>query len=322
MRIVVLDGHTLNPGDNPWTAVESAGTLQVFPRTAPDELLNRARNADILLTNKTRLTAETIESLPDLKYIGVLATGYDVVDINAAAKRGIPVSNVPGYGTNAVAQHVFAMLLELCRRVTPHSESVRAGQWTNNIDWCYWNSTQIELTGKVMGLVGFGNISRRVAEIAIAFGMHVQAYIPRPKPHPGLDNFTFCDMEALISNSDVISLHCPLTAENKGFINKERLARMKQGTILINTARGPLIDEQAAAESLNNNHLGGLCTDVTSVEPITPDNPLLTARNCLITPHLAWGTLSARQTLMRITAENISGFKNGAPQNVVNAHLL
>lgn len=322
MRIVVLDGHTLNPGDNPWSAVEPLGTLEVHPRTSPFELAGRAKGAQILLTNKTRLTEDVINALPDLKFISVLATGYDVVDVRAAAARGIPVSNVPGYGTNAVAQHVFAMLLELCRRVSDHSGSVRKGQWTANADWCYWNSTQIELTGKTLGLVGFGNISRRVAEIALAFGMRVLAYVPRPKPHPGLNNFAFCDLDTLFGSSDVISLHCPLTAENKGFVNKDRIAGMRPGSILINTARGPLVDEEAAADALKAGTLGGLCTDVTSVEPVPADNPLLSAPNCLITPHLAWGTLTARQTLMRVTAENIQAFLSGAPQNVVNAHLL
>ncbi len=322
MQIVVLDGHTLNPGDNPWTDIEALAPLSVFPRTTADELLARAAGADILLTNKTKLPAEIIEALPQLAFVGVLATGYDVVDIRAAAQRGIPVSNVPGYGTNAVAQHVFAMLLELCRRVTPHAESVRAGQWTGNIDWCYWNTTQIELTGKTLGLVGFGNISRRVAEIALAFGMQVQAFVPRPKPDPGLPNFSFCDMDTLFATSDVISLHCPLTPENKGFINTERIRSMRQGAILINTARGPLIDESAVAEALHAGKLGGLCTDVTGTEPVPADNPLLSAPNCLITPHLAWATLTARRTLMSITAANIAAFLAGSPQNVVNAHLL
>lgn len=322
MRIVVLDGHTLNPGDNPWTDVESLASFTVYPRTTPEDVLERAAGAQIVLTNKTKLPADVLNNLPDLRFINVLATGYDVVDIAAAAQRSIPVSNVPGYGTNAVAQHVFAMLLELYRGVTPHAQSVRDGQWTRNEDWCYWNSTQLELTGKTMGLVGFGNISRRVAEIALAFGMKVQAYVPRPKPDPGLPNFTFCDMDTLFATSDVISLHCPLTDENKGFINKDRIAGMKRGAVLINTARGPLVDESAAAQALHDGLLGGLCTDVTSVEPVPADNPLLTAPNCLITPHLAWATLTARQTMMRITAQNIAAFLAGSPQNVVNAHLL
>ncbi|MFV0350588.1 MAG: D-2-hydroxyacid dehydrogenase [Halodesulfovibrio sp.] len=322
MRIVVLDGHTLNPGDNPWTAVEALGNLAIHPRTPAAEVMERAQGADILLTNKVRLTEEIINALPDLKFISVLATGYDVVDIRAAAAKGIPVSNVPGYGTNAVAQHVFAMLLEMYRRVSDHAQSVRAGQWTGNKDWCYWNSTQLDLTGKTMGLVGFGNISRRVAEIALAFGMRVQAHVPRPKPHPGYENFSFCDLETLFATSDVISLHCPLTPENKGFVNAERIASMPGGAILINTARGPLVDEEAAAKALHAGSLGGLCTDVTSVEPVPADNPLLTAPNCLITPHLAWGTLTARETLMRVTAQNIQAFLSGNSQNVVNAHLL
>jgi len=322
MRIIVLDGHTLNPGDNPWTPVEALGTLEVYPRTVPDDVIPRALGAQILLTNKTRLTAQHIEALPDLRFIGVLATGYDVVDIRAAAQRGIPVSNVPGYGTNAVAQHVFAMLLETYRRVTDHAASVRAGEWTANADWCYWNTTQLELTGKTMGLVGFGNISRRVAEIALAFGMRVMAYVPRPKPHPGYENFAFAGLEELFAASDVISLHCPLTEENRGFVNDRLIDVMKPDAVLINTARGPLIDEHAVARALNQGRLGGLCTDVTAVEPVPADNPLLAARNCLITPHLAWGTLTARQTLMQTTARNIAAFQAGTPQNVVNAHLL
>ncbi len=322
MQITVLDGHTLNPGDNPWTAIESLGTLTVHPRTAPHDILSRAQGAAVLLTNKTRLDETTLAALPDLAFIGVLATGYDVVDVTAAAKRGIPVSNVPGYGTNAVAQHVFAMLLELCRRVTEHSQSVLRGQWSNATDWCYWNSTQQELTGKTMGLVGFGNISHRVGEIATAFGMRVQAYAPRPKQHPGWTGFRFCDREELFATSDVISLHCPLTPENKGFVNADLLSRTRPGAILINTARGPLVDEQAVADALHSGKLGGLCTDVTAVEPVPMDSPLITAPNCLITPHLAWGTLTARRTLMDITARNIAAFQAGKPQNVVNARLL
>lgn len=319
MRIVVLDGYTLNPGDNPWDAVAALGELTVHDRTPREAIRDRAAGAHMVLTNKTPLDADTIAALPDLAYIGVLATGYDVVDIRAAAARSIPVCNVPGYGTEAVAQHVFAFLLELCRRIARHDASVKVGNWSANKDWCFWETTQIELTGKTMGIVGFGNMGKRVGQIANAFGMKVLAYSPNTRTMPGYEPFAYVSLDELFARSDVVTLHCPLTDATRGMVNRVRLASMKQGAILINTARGPLLDEAAVAAALNDNHLGGLGVDVVAVEPIRPDNPLLTAKNCLITPHLAWATLTARQTLMRVTADNIRAFLAGAPTNVVNA---
>lgn len=318
MRIVVLDGYTLNPGDNPWDAVAALGDLAVHERTPPDAIAERAAGAQIVLTNKVPLDAATIESLPDLACIGVLATGYDVVDIRAAAARSIPVCNVPGYATEAVAQHVFALLLELCRRTSRHDASVKVGNWSANKDWCFWETTQVELTGKTMGIVGFGNMGKRVGEIAHAFGMKVLAFSPTTRTLPGYEPFAHVSLDELFARSDVVTLHCPLNDHTRRMVDKVRVASMKQGAFLINTSRGQLIDEFAVAEALNDNHLGGLGTDVVSVEPVRDDNPLLTARNCLITPHLAWATLTARQTLMRVTADNIRAFLAGSPVNVVN----
>lgn len=322
MKITVLDGYTLNPGDNPWSQIEASGELTVFDRTTPEELLARAQNSDILLTNKVKLTEATLEALPMLKFVSVLATGYDVVDIAAAAKRGIAVSNVPGYGVEAVAQHTIALLLELCRRTAHHDGLVKQGRWSTASDWCFWDGTQRELTGLTMGIIGFGNSGRRVAELANAFGMNILAYAPRPKPAPAYANFSFCQLDEVLAKADVISLHCPLTADNKHLINAERINRMKDGAIILNTARGPLIDEKALADALLCGKLGGAGLDVVEVEPIEADNPLMKAPNCLITPHIAWSTLSARKRLMDITAENIRTFQNGTPQNVVNAHLM
>lgn len=321
MRIVVLDGYTLNPGDNPWTPLGNLGELIIYDRTPYELLLERAAGATVLVSNKMALNAETLKQLPDLRYIAVTATGYDQIDVHTAASMGIPVSNVPNYGTNSVVQHVFAMLFGFCRAVQRHDASVKIGNWTANKDWCFWETTQVELTGKTMGIVGYGNLGRGVAQIALAFGMKVMVSTPRPPKEP-LDNIDFVDMDTLFSQSDVISLHCPLNDSNIGFINAQRIATMKKGAYLINTARGPLIDEQAAAEALNSGHLGGLAVDVVSVEPIQPDNPLLSAKNCIITPHLAWASLTARETLMRITGENIAAYLAGTPQNIVNAPYL
>lgn len=322
MSIVVLDGYTLNPGDNPWTPVAELGELIVHDRTPDEAIIERAAHASVILTNKTPLTAETLAALPNLRYISVLATGYDKVDVNAARKLGIPVSNVPRYGTNSVAQHVFALLLELCRRIARHDSSVKVGNWSANKDWCFWETTQVELTGKIMGIVGFGNMGRRVGEIAHAFGMDVVASTPRSASPPDYEPFRFVDLDELFRISDVVSLHCPLNEQTQGLVDASRIASMKRGAYLINTARGPLIDEKAAAEALNANHLGGLGVDVVSIEPIQAGNPLLGAKNCLITPHLAWASLTARQTLMQTTADNIRAFLKGTPLNVVNAEHI
>lgn len=318
MHIVVLDGYTLNPGDNPWDEVACLGELTVYDRTPAAQIAARARPAQILLTNKTPLAAETLAQLPALRFISVLATGYNVVDVVAARKRGIPVSNIPVYGTDSVAQHVFALLLEHCHRVADHDAAVHQGRWTASEDFSFWLTPLIELAGLKMGIVGFGRIGRRVGELAHAFGMEVLAYdLHRGEPPP-YQPFAWRELEEVFAEADVVTLHCPQTAENLHFVDRELLARMKPTAFLINTARGGLVDEQALAEALNSGRIAGAAVDVVSREPIEPDNPLLTARNLLITPHLAWATRSARKRLMQMTAENIRAFLAGRPINVVN----
>jgi len=318
MNIVVLDGYTLNPGDNPWTAVEAFGDLKVYDRTGADRIIERAQPADIILTNKTPLTAETLAHLPNLKFISVLATGFNVVDVEAARGRNIPVSNVPVYGTDSVAQFVFALLLELCHHVGDHTKAVKDGQWSANPDFCFWNTPLVELVGKTMGLIGFGRIGRRVGALANAFGMKVLAYDAVPGAAPDFKPFQWGSLEEVFSRSDVVSLHCPQTRENAGFVNQALLRKMKSHAFFINTARGGVVNESDLAGALNAGVLAGAAVDVVSTEPIQPDNPLLTAKNCLITPHQAWATLSARKRLMGTTAENIAAFVEGNPINVVN----
>lgn len=320
MNIVILDGHVLNPGDNPWDPITCLGEVTVYDRTAPDEVVERARDAAVIFTNKTRLTAEILEQLPHLRYIGVLATGYDVVDVAAAGKRGIPVCNVMAYGVDAVAQHVMALLLELTRSITLHSTTVRAGQWSKAQDWCYWLHPLRDLTDMTMGVVGLGNIGLRVAELAYAFGMTVHAYNRSPKNVPAY--ITLMEMDKVFATSDVVSLHVPLNAATRGLVNAERLTIMKPGSLLINTARGPLLDEEAVAAALRSGYLGGLGVDVLSQEPPAADNPLLNAPHCLITPHISWATLRARRNTTRIAAENLRAWMAGTPQNVVNAAQL
>ena len=316
IRIIVLDGHALNPGDLSWAALEALGSCSIHERTPPGQILDRARDADIVLTNKTPLTRTTLEQLPRLRAIGVLATGYNVVDVTAARDRGIPVMNVPTYGTRSVAQMTFALLLELVQHVGHHAHTVREGRWANCRDFCYWDMPLVELEGLTMGLIGYGRIGRATADVARAFGMRVVAHDPvsNPAECPELTN-----LETLLRTSDVVSLHCPLTAANAGLINAERLAWMKPTAFLINTARGPLIDEPALAEALNEGCLAGAGLDVLSVEPPHPDNPLLTAPNCLVTPHIAWATKAARKRLMHTVADNVRAFLAGQPRNVVNS---
>jgi len=318
MNIVVLDGQTLNPGDNPWDELAQLGELTVHERTAPAQVVERGHEADILLTNKTRLPTEIIESLPRLKFVSVLATGYDVVDIAACAKRGIPVSNVPGYSTVSVAQHVFALILELANQVGKHDAAVKAGEWRGP-DWCFWKRPVLELAGRTMGLVGLGNIGRRVAELAHAFGMRVVAFSPSRSGPLSYDGFAWLDLPELFAVSDVVSLHCPQTKDNIGFVNRSLLSRMKPEAMLINTARGGLVNEADLAAVLNAGAIRGAGLDVVSVEPIPSDNPLLHARNCLITPHMAWASREARQRLMAATAANLRAFLAGKPINVVNS---
>jgi len=317
MRIVVLDGYTLNPGDLRWDALKALGQCVVHDRTAPPEVVARAQDSEIVFTNKTVLDRAALQSLPKLCYIGVLATGYNVVDVRAARERNIVVTNIPTYGTRSVAQHVFALLLELTQHVAHHARTVREDRWSACPDFCYWDYSLIELEGLTMGIVGFGRIGQAVATLATAFGMKVLAHdlCPPPTLPPGVQ---LVDLDTLFTQSDVVSLHCPLTAENKGFVNARRLATMKKSAFLINTSRGPLVDEAGLAAALEAGQIAGAGLDVLAVEPPCADNPLLTARNCLITPHVAWATHAARARLMHIAVENLRAFLDGRPVNVVN----
>lgn len=318
MKTVILDGYTLNPGDNPWTGLEKICELAIYERTTPEQILKRAQNADIILTNKTTLNANIIKALPKLKFISVLATGYNVVDLAAATARKIPVSNVPGYSPPSVAQHVFAMLLNHANKVAMHDMAVKNGQWAQQEDFCFWNAPLIELAGKKMGIVGFGDIGKKVGMLANSFGMGVLAYAPRPKPIPQYSPFNFVSLENLFRKADVVSLHCPLTTNNNKFINKKLLSTMKTNAYLINTARGPLIDEADLAEALTKKIIAGAALDVVEQEPMLPGNPLSGTPNLTITPHIAWATLEARSRLTNITVENIKAFLNGENINVVN----
>lgn len=318
IRIVVLDGHTLNPGDNPWNEVARLGELTVHDRTPEHLILERSRGAQVLLTNKTKLTAETIAALPDLKLIGVLATGFNVVDLEKAAEFGIPVVNVPEYGSDSVAQHALALLLELTNRVGEYDGAVHRGEWSSSQDFTLVARPLTELYGKKMGIVGLGRIGARVARLADAFGMEILAHNPRHRIEPEGVRVTWCDPDELFQKADVVSLHCPLTATNQGMVNRGRLTLMQPHALLLNTSRGGLVNERDLADALNEGTIAGAAVDVASVEPINSDSPLLTARNCIITPHVAWATLAARKRLMAATAENIAAWLRGAPQNVVN----
>ena len=318
MNIVVLDGHTLNPGDLSWDGIRRLGELTVHDRTAAADVVPRARQADIILTNKTVLNKDQIAALPKLRYIGVLATGYNIVDVAAARQQGIPVSNVPTYGTHSVAQMTFALLLELTHHVGHHSHTVHEGKWAGNTDFCYWDFPLVELSGLTFGIIGYGRIGQSVADVARALGMKVIAFsIPKPDRLP--DWVSLRDLDALFKESDVVSLHCPLTPENRGIVNAARLRLMKPSAFLINTSRGPLVDQPALADALNSGRLAGAGVDVLETEPPDPLNPLLKAKNCFITPHISWATGAARRRLMDTTEANIQSFLAGKPQNVVNA---
>jgi glycerate dehydrogenase len=315
-RIVVLDGYTLNPGDLDWGPLSAIADLTVHERTPVELAAERATGAEIVLTNKSPVPRAVIEALPELKYIGVLATGYNIVDVAAARERGIPVSNVPGYGTSAVAQHVFALLLELTQHTGLHSDTVKAGEWANSADWCYWRTPLVELSGLTMGVVGYGAIGRAVARIAQAFGMKVIAATRTPRDAE--DGVEFTSVDDLFRRADVVSLHCPLTPETQGMVNAVRLAAMKPTAFLVNTARGPLVVEQDLAAALHAGRIAGAALDVLSTEPPKPDNPLPAAPRCLLTPHLAWAARAARQRLMDTAVDNVRAFLAGVPRNVVN----
>ncbi len=317
MKIVVLDGYTLNPGDNPWTEVEKLGEFTVYDRSAADQVIERARDAEIVLTNKTPLSRETIAKLPRLQFIGVLATGYNIVDIEAARERDIPVSNVPVYGTDAVAEYVFALVTNHFRRPVLHAELVQKGEWKKSGDFSFWRTPLAELAGKTIGIVGFGRIGRRVGELAAAFKMEVLAHDTYHGNPPDY-GFGWSEVDELFSRSDVVTLHCNQTPENTEMVNKALLSRMKPSAFFVNTARGGLVNERDLADALNNEALAGAAVDVVSSEPIKEDNPLFSARNILVTPHIAWAALEARIRLMETTAENIRAFQAGKPINVVN----
>ena len=315
--IVVLDGQTANPGDLSWAGLEALGPCQIHARTPPELVLSRAQSASILLTNKTVLNRQVLLALPNLRYVGVLATGFNVVDLPTARERGLVVTNVPNYGTRSVVQLTFALLLELTHQVGQHARGVREGRWSRCPDFCYWETPLIELDGLRMGLIGFGNIGRQVASVATAFGLRVLVHTPHP-PTAASEGVEFVSLDELLARSDVVSLHCPLTSETRQLINPSRLALMKSSALLLNTGRGALVDEAALAEALNSGRLAGAAVDVLSVEPPSPDNPLLTARNCLITPHLAWATQAARGRLLEIAVANVRAFLDGHPQHVVS----
>jgi len=319
MKIVVLDGHTLNPGDLSWSGLERLGETIVYDRTPVDEIIERVGDAEIVYTNKTPLSKKTLEKLPNVKFIGVLATGYNIVDVDAARQLGIVVTNVPTYGTAAVAQFTFALLLELCHHVWIHSEAVKRGEWTNCPDFCFWNYPLIELSGKTMGIIGFGRIGQSVGRIAQAFGMKVLAYDKDQNKDLESDTIRYAALDELLRESDVISLHCPLFDSTRGIINRNTIAKMKDGVMIINTARGPLIVSEDLAEALNSGKVAGAALDVLETEPPRMDNPLLAAKNCIITPHIAWAPKESRQRLMDIAVANLEAFLAGRPVNIVNA---
>jgi glycerate dehydrogenase len=317
MRITVLDGYTLNPGDNSWDEVSRLGEFVCHDRTMPEQIVERARDADVVLTNKTPLSADTLAKLPKLKFIGVLATGYNIVDVKAARARNIPVSNVPIYGTDAVAEYVFALLLNFHRQPQLHSDLVRQGEWNRVNEWSFWRTPLAELAGRTMGIVGFGRIGRRVGELAAAFKMKVLAndvFQGNPPSYP----FAWREVPELFAEADVVSLHCNLTPENTGMVNRELLGRMKRSAYLINTSRGPLVRDADLAAALKDRQIAGAALDVVTTEPIPADSPLLKAPNLTLTPHIAWAAVEARRRLTKVTAENIAAFQVGKPINVVN----
>ena len=317
MKIVVLDGYALNPGDLSWDCLNQFGSVTVYDRTPENLIAERIGDAQIVLLNKTPITEATLAACPGIQLICVLATGYNVVDCDAAKKRNIPVCNVPAYGTAAVAQFTFALLLELCHRVGLHSDSVHSGDWCKNDDFCYWRTPQMELAGKTIGIIGFGRIGRAVGEIANAFGMQVLAY-NRSRCPEGESIGTYVDLDTLLCQSDIISLHCPLTPQTENIINAQSIAKMKNGAILLNTARGPLVKEADLVDALKTGKLRGAAADVISKEPMVASNPLLGAPNCILTPHMAWAPIESRQRIMDTTVKSICAFLDGNPTNTVN----
>lgn len=317
MKIVILDGYTENPGDLSWEGFEKLGELTVYDRIPAEKAVERIGDAEAVITNKTPLTKEVFEACPQIQYVGMLATGYNVVDVEAAAKRGIPVCNIPTYGTAAVAQMTLALLLEACQHVGAHSDAVKAGEWTKSADWCFWKYPLIELAGKTMGIIGFGRIGQAVGILAKAFGMRVLAYDGFPTQE-GRKIADYVELDELFAASDVISLHCPLFDSTRGIINKENIHKMKDGVIILNTSRGPLIVEEDLAVALNNGKVYAACCDVVSTEPVEADNPLLGCSNSILTPHIAWAPKESRQRLMDIAVSNLAEFLAGRTVNAVN----
>lgn len=318
MKIVVLDGYTLNPGDLTWEGLEEIGELTVYDRTPQEQIVKRIGDAEAVFTNKTPLTKETLAQAPNLKFVGVLATGYNVVDIEAAKNNGIAVANIPTYGTTAVAQFVFALLLEMCHHVWVHHQAVKAGEWTNNQDWSFWKYPLIELAGKTIGIVGYGRIGQATGKIARSFGMSVLAYDQAKNKELENETMKYVELDTLLAKSDVISLHLPLFPNTEGIINKDTIARMKQGVMIINTSRGPLVVEEELKEALNSGQVSGYAADVVSTEPIKMDNPLLAAKNTILTPHIAWAPKESRARLLKIAIDNLKAFQAGRPTNIVN----
>lgn len=318
MKIVILDGFTLNPGDISWDELKKLGDVEVYDRTPENKILERAAGAEVLLTNKTPINKETIEKLPQLRYIGVLATGYNIIAIEEAKKRGIVVTNVPGYSTASVVQMTFALLLELCLHTQRHSDSVKAGKWSASADFCFWDYPLIELSGKTLGIIGFGSIGQKVADIATAFGMNIIGTSRRQTDQSHRKNFRWVELEELLNESDIVSIHCPLVPETNQMINKERLNSMKRSAFLINTSRGQIIVDQDLADALNHGLIAGAGIDVLSQEPPPLHNPLFKAKNCIITPHIAWATKEARSRLMDLATENLASFLAGNTKNVIS----
>jgi len=318
MKIVILDGYTLNPGDLDWEGLKKLGELVVYDRTPADQVAERAAGAEILFTNKTPVSEDVINQLGSLKFIGVLATGYNIVHTEAAKAKGIVVANVPGYGTASVVQMTFALLLELCLHVQRHSDSVMDGKWSRSADFCFWDYPLVELAGKTIGIIGFGHIGQQVGDVATAFGMNIIGNSRNRTDQSNRKNFKWADVPELLKQSDMVSIHCPLFPETKGLINKESLKLMKKSAFLLNTSRGPIIVDEDLADALNNDGIAGAGIDVLSAEPPPKGNPLFTAKNCIITPHIAWATKEARARLMQTTISNLTAFLEGKPVNVVN----
>lgn len=319
MKIVNLDGYTTNPGDLSWDGIKRFGDYTVYDRTPADKVIERAKGANILIINKTVVTREILDALsPELEYIGLQSTGYNVVDCDYARKLGITVCNIPAYSTKAVAQLVFAFILLVTNEVALHSDAVKNGEWCTCPDFCFWKTPLTELDSKIIGIIGFGSIGRRVAKLAEAFDMKVLAYAPRPKDKGELKTVEFVDLDTLLKNSDIITCHCPLTEETKGMINEENISKMKKNAIFINTSRGPVVDEKALADALNSEKIKAACLDVLETEPALESNPLLKAKKCYITPHIAWAAHETRARLLKILEENIEAYLSGKPQNVVN----